>query len=131
LMHDYALGPAIVAGREKAIAKARDPIRRAKIAKSKRGTRRPRHVVEAIIEAHRGKKASDVTRRKMSELHRLRWQRGRQTGAYWASWEDRLVMSLSAHDAAKATGRSVHDVRRRARWLVEDGERNGDTLFRG
>src|SRR5579862_5449618 len=46
--------------------KARDPVRRAKIAAARRGKPRPRHVIEAMIAGRLAKPVSLETRRKMS-----------------------------------------------------------------
>jgi hypothetical protein len=46
--------------------------RRAKIAAARRGKPRPRHVIEALIKANRGRKLSADRRRKMSEAHKRR-----------------------------------------------------------
>jgi hypothetical protein len=72
LKSENAMQPAIVAARAKAHAKARDPVRRAKIAAAKRGKPRPRPVVEAVAAAHRGTSHSAESRREMSESHK-RW----------------------------------------------------------
>src|SRR5262245_8189370 len=100
LRRDYALKPAAAAAREKAHAKARDPGRREKIAAAKRGKPRPRHVVEAVIRAHKGKKASAETRRKMSETHKRRGTRVPNTGPPWTKWEDECVRTMSGDEAA-------------------------------
>jgi hypothetical protein len=52
LRSEYALEEPIADGRKLAWTKARDPIRRAKIAASKLGKKRPRHVVEAHRQAN-------------------------------------------------------------------------------
>ena len=48
LKRDNALEPGIAAARVKAVAEARDPERRRKIADAARGRPRPPHVVEAM-----------------------------------------------------------------------------------
>jgi hypothetical protein len=53
-------------------AKARDPVRRAKIAAAKRGVPRPPHVVEGMRQRMLGKKLSKTTRAKMSAAHKAR-----------------------------------------------------------
>jgi len=53
-------------------AKARDPVRRAKIAASRRGKPRPPEVIEALRRANLGKKLSAETRAKMSAAHKAR-----------------------------------------------------------
>jgi hypothetical protein len=52
LRSTHALKEPISNGRKKAWTKARDPERRAKIAASKLGKKRPRHVVEAHRQAN-------------------------------------------------------------------------------
>ena len=55
------------------VAKTRDPARRAKIAAALRGRRRPKHVVEAMRQAHIRAKRSAETRQRMVEA----WKRRR------------------------------------------------------
>jgi hypothetical protein len=69
------LTPQMDRARQKAWAKARDPERRAKIAASMRGKKRPRHVIEAMRKANLGRLPSEETRHKMSEAHRKRGTR--------------------------------------------------------
>jgi hypothetical protein len=61
-----AMKPALV----KMWAKARDPVRRAKIAAAKRGVPRPPHVVEGMRQRMLGRKPSAATRAKMSATHK-------------------------------------------------------------
>src|SRR5262249_20075119 len=58
--------------RRKAHAKNQDPERCAKIAAAKRGKPRPRHVIEAMIAANRGRKHTPEHRKKMSEEQKRR-----------------------------------------------------------
>ena len=74
LKRDYFNEPWGKRARKKAHAKARDPVRRAKIAAARRGKPRPAHVVEGMRERMLGTKHSDETRRTMSDTHK---QRGR------------------------------------------------------
>jgi hypothetical protein len=53
-------------------AKARDPVRRAKIAAAKRGKPRPRRVIDALRRANLGRKLSAEQRAKMSAAHKRR-----------------------------------------------------------
>jgi hypothetical protein len=53
-------------------AKARDPVRRAKIAAAKLGKPRPPEVIEAMRRANLGRKLSAATRAKMSAAHKAR-----------------------------------------------------------
>jgi hypothetical protein len=72
LWQDHAAEPETVSALKKAQAKARDPQRRAKIAASKRGKKRPPHVIEAMRNGRKGKPHSEATRAKMREAHRQR-----------------------------------------------------------
>jgi hypothetical protein len=63
LRRDYFHEPWADQVRVKAVAKVRDPKRRAKIAAAKRGKPRPPHVGEAVAAAHRGTRHGDETRR--------------------------------------------------------------------
>ena len=63
-------------GREKALARARDPEVRARMAAPRKGKPPPRHVIEAAATAHRGQHPGRATRRKMSESQRRRWREG-------------------------------------------------------
>jgi hypothetical protein len=80
LRRDYAFEPAYVAARKKARTKARDPERRRKIAESKLGKPRPRHVIEAVRAANLGRKLSNETRRKMSLAPKRRGTRPPKAG---------------------------------------------------
>jgi hypothetical protein len=75
LRRDHFAEPWADQARAKAVAKAGDPERRAKIAEAKRGKPRPPHVGEALAAAHRGTKHTEETRRKMSEAHKRRGTR--------------------------------------------------------
>ncbi len=57
---------------ELARQKARDPERCEKIAASKRGKKRPWHVIDAMREGRLGKPQSEETRQKMREAHQRR-----------------------------------------------------------
>ena len=117
--------PAIIEGRRKAHAKARDPERCRKIAEAKRGKPRPAHVREAIGRAQRGKTISEESRRKMSEAHRRRGTLVPGT-VPWTAEEAGLVRTLPAEEVAKRTGRSLSGVYARRRRLgVPDGRRRG------
>ncbi len=109
--------PAITAGRMKAVAKARDPERRAKIAAARRGKPRPRHVIEAVIRAHRGKPLPEETKRKIGEAHRRRGTRPPKAGRPWTAEEDRLLAELPDAEAARRTGRTLGAVAARRRFL--------------
>jgi hypothetical protein len=68
----HAASPEMVEARKRAVAKARDPQRRAKIAASRRGKKRPPEVIEAMRRGQTGKPHSEETRQKIREAHRRR-----------------------------------------------------------
>jgi hypothetical protein len=71
----YTLEPWAVEAWAKAQTKAGDPARREKITAAKRGVPRPRHIIEAMAAARRGKPRSEETPRKISEAHKRRGTR--------------------------------------------------------
>jgi hypothetical protein len=118
-----ASDPAIIAGRRKAHAKARDPERSRKIAEAKRDKPRPPHVREAMLKASLGRRHSEESQRKMSEAHRRRGTLVPGT-IPWTRKEDELVRTVPAEVVAKRTGRSLSGVyARRRRLRVPDGRR--------
>jgi hypothetical protein len=122
LRHDYFGEPWARKARKKALAKARDPDRREKIAAAKRGKPRPPEVVEAVRRARLGKNLSEETRRRMSEAHRRRGTRPPKAGSPWSAAEDELVRTLPASEAARRTGRTLVAVWARRRQLgLPDG----------
>lgn len=125
LKRDHALEPKFRLVRNKARAKARDPIRRSKIAAAKRGIPRPRHVIEAVRAANLGRKLSEETRHKISLAHKRRGTRPPKAGRPWKKWEERLLWIYCGTEVARQTGRSLSAVysRRRAHGLP-DGRRN-------
>jgi hypothetical protein len=64
-------------------AKARDPMRCAKIAAAKRGKPRPRSVIGALRRANLGRKLSAEQRAKMSATHKRRGTRPPKAGRPW------------------------------------------------
>lgn len=105
------------AARKKALAKARDPVRRAKIATARRGKPRPAHVREALLKANLGKKQTEETRRKRSEAFRRLGIRPPKAGRPWTAREDALLRKLPAKEVAQRTGRTLKAVYFR-RWQV-------------
>jgi hypothetical protein len=99
------------------VAKARDPVRRAKIAASKRGKRRPRHVVEKVGSAHLGSKRSATTCNKMKEAWKRRGKPKPAVGP-WRAWEDDLVRTQTVAEVLRWTGRTASAVRWRRRVLA-------------
>jgi hypothetical protein len=69
LRSDYTREPWAARARRKAVAKARDPDRRAKIAAARLGKPRPRHVIEAMRRGRTGKPQSAEARAKMRAAH--------------------------------------------------------------
>jgi hypothetical protein len=119
LMREYALEPANYQARTKGVqAVATDSQRRAKISAAMKGKPKPRHVIEAARRANLGKKASEATRRKMSEAQRRR-QAVPVPRRPWEPWEDALLGVLTDAEVARRTRRGVDAVRsRRARILI-------------
>jgi hypothetical protein len=125
LLSDCAREEPIVQARKKAHAKARDPERRRKIAESRRGKKRPRHVIEAVRAANLGRKLSAEHWAKMSAAHK---QRGtippKAEGRWWTPEEDELVRTLTAAEAAERTGRTLPAIyMRRSKLGVPDARR--------
>ena len=102
-----ALKPALAAMH----SKARDPVRREKIAAARRGKPRPQHVIEAMRAGRLRKKVSGVTKAKMSESHKRRGTRPPWLNQPWAEWENELVRTLPAAQVAQQTGRTITAVR--------------------
>jgi hypothetical protein len=72
LRSDHQQAPWATRARAKAVAKARDPERRRKIAEAKVGVPRPRHVIEAMRKGRTGKPQSEPARAKMRAAHARR-----------------------------------------------------------
>jgi hypothetical protein len=103
-------------------AKARDPVRRAKIAAARRGKARPRKVIEALRRANLGRKLSAEQRAKISAAHKRRGTRPPKAGRSWKAGEDRLLAKLPPTDAARRTGRTLTAVyMRRAALGINNG----------
>jgi hypothetical protein len=119
-------------GREKAVARARDPAVRARMAAPRKGKPPPRHVIEAAAAAHRGKHPGRETRRKMSESQRRRWREAPLVARLWKAEEDELVRTLPPPEAARRTSRSLRAVyARRLRLGLPDGRAEGQARRRG
>jgi hypothetical protein len=132
LRRDYSGEPWARRARRKAVAKACDPGRRAKIAAARRGRPRPPEVVEAVRQAHLGAHHTEEKRRRMSETHRRRGTRPPKAGEPWAPWEDELVRALRPTDAARRTGRTLQAVYGRRRVLkLSDGRAGRKVPGRG
>ena len=91
-------------------AKARDPVRRTKIAAAKRGKPRPRSVIDTLRLVNLGRKLSAEQRAKMSAAHKRRGTTPPAAGKPWAAWEDRLLGRLSPAAVASETGRTLRAV---------------------
>jgi hypothetical protein len=110
------------AARAKSRAKNGDPARCAKIAASKRGKPRPRHVIEAMIAGRLAKPVSAETRRRMSEACRRRGARPPKAGRPWPASEDELVRRHPPARVVELTGRTLSAVYTRRRLLgINDG----------
>lgn len=108
----------------KAWAKARDPVRRAKIAAAKRGKKRPPHVLEALRKANLGRPLTAEHRKKLIKAQRKRGARPPKAGRPWTAKEDALLRKLPAAEVAKRTGRTVQACYDRRRVLgLPDGRR--------
>jgi len=97
----------------KAWTKARDPVRRAKIAESRRGKPRPPHVTEALRQANLGRSHSEETRRKMSLAHKRRGTRPPKAGKSWTAQEDALLRKFPTRTIVEKTGRTMYAVQMR------------------
>lgn len=95
---------------KKAWAKAKDPIRREKIAASRRGKPRPPHVIAALRKSHFGRRASAETRQRMSEAHKRRGTRPPKAGKPWRSDEDELLLRYDPAEVARQSGRTIRAV---------------------
>lgn len=87
----------------------RDAPRRAKIAAAKTGKPRPRHVVDAMAEAERGRPHRASTKAQMSETHKKRGTRPPWLNDAWTAQEDALLVAgkLSPAEVAERTGRTL------------------------
>jgi hypothetical protein len=91
----------------KRIEATKRPERNAKIAAAKRGKPRAVHVIEALRKANTGKKASEETRRRMSEAHKLRGTiPPAMAGPLWTPEEDALLGTMPDKDVAERIGRT-------------------------
>jgi hypothetical protein len=100
--------------RQKAVAKARDPVRRGKIATARRGKPRPRHVIDAMTAGRLAKPVSDETRRKMSIAHRKRGAWPPAAGRAWTAEEDAMLTKYPPAEVSRRTGRTIDAIN--ARW---------------
>lgn len=105
-------------------AKARDPVRIAKISAANRGKKLSMELRRRLSEAHRGKQFSDEHRRKLSEVNKRRGARPPAAGVPWSAAEDALI-NLSPAEVMRLTGRSIDAVyhRRRILGLTPAGRR--------
>jgi hypothetical protein len=111
----------------KAHAKSGDPERRRKISEAKKGKPRPWAVIEKLIKAGTGRKATAETRAKMSATHKGRGTRPPACrGLTWSPEDDEVLRSLSPKKAAVKLRRTLGAVYSR-RWELElpDARRNG------
>lgn len=114
--------PWAVAARKKAWAKAQDPDRRRKIAESKLGKTRPKHVIKAMRKGRLAKPLSAEARARISAALKERAKTFIPSGRLWTAEEDEWVRSLPSAEVARRTGRSLDAVYiRRAKLSVPDG----------
>lgn len=106
LQREYGKEPFFKRARRKAWSKARDPVRREKIAAARRGKKRPAEVVQKMAAAKLGKKHSRKTRRKMSESHKKQWLSGPLAERRWTGQEDAWLRSLRIAEVVERTGRT-------------------------
>jgi hypothetical protein len=83
-----------------------------------------------VIAAHLGKKASDETRRKLSEAQRPRGARPPKAGRPWTAEEDALVRQLPPGEVAGRTGRTMKAVLSRRRLLKVPDRRTRESRAR-
>jgi hypothetical protein len=102
---------------QKAWAKARDPVRCAKIAAARQRKPRPPHVTEALRQANVGRPLSGETRHKTSLAHNRRGTRPPKAGKPWSAKEDALLRTLPTQEAVEPTGRTVYAVQMRRSFL--------------
>ena len=117
LRQAYSQEPWAVDARAKAHGKARDPARRAKIAASRVGKKRPEHVLDALRKANTGRRPSASTRERMREAHKRRRTRPPWLNPPWTEADDQLVLALGTAEVVKRTGRSVDAVTSRRGFL--------------
>jgi hypothetical protein len=89
---------------------ARDPEHNAKIAAAHRGKPRPKHVIEAVRNAHLGKPLSAAVRRKVSETKKRLGHRPHFNNPAWSAREERLLRTLPPEEVAKRTRRTIEAV---------------------
>jgi hypothetical protein len=129
LRQEHGKSPWFRRAQKLAWAKARDPVRIAKIATAKRGKPRPRAVIEAMRLANLGRPLSAEQRRKMSEAHKRRGTRPPAAGRPWEAWEDKVLSELQVRDVAAKTGRTESAVKvRRSVLGLPDGRRKENRI---
>jgi hypothetical protein len=102
--------PALAAARERGKLKARDPVPCEKIAASKRGKPRPRHVIEAMREGRKGKPHTEEAREKMREAACRRGLHLPNGARPWTPQEESLLGKVPDELLARKTGRKVSAV---------------------
>jgi hypothetical protein len=114
----------IAKGLRKAMRKARDPDRRAKISAARNGVRRSKHVIEAMRKGRKGKPHSAETRRKMSLARRRQPIGWAANGKGFTPEDDHVLRTMNAREAATKLGRSLASVYDRRRRLgLPDGRK--------
>ena len=112
--------------------KARDPVRRERIAASKRGKPRPPHVAAMLRRANKRRKLSAATRARMSAAHLARPRRGRMDLVPWTEAEINVLReTISALEIAKRVGRSLNSINlKRSRLKLPDARRRTESMSR-
>jgi hypothetical protein len=101
LRQEYGQEAWFAEAQRKAVAKAQDPERRAKIAASRRGKPRRPEDMEPARAACRGKPLSEEHRQKLSAAQRRRGARPPKAGWPWSAAEDQLLRTLPAAEVVR------------------------------
>src|SRR5262245_51569059 len=102
LRQAYGHEPFFKRAQRLAVAKARDPIRRVKIAAVRRGKPRPRHVIRALRQANVGRSLSSEHRKKLSLAATVQRPRGQRGTLRWSA-NGRPVMPIDTWATSPAT----------------------------
>jgi hypothetical protein len=103
----YGQEPFFKRAQRLAVAKARDPQRRAKIAASRLGKPRPPEVGAKIAAANRGRLHSEQAKRKMSLAHKRRGTWPPAAGRPWTKQEDAWLRAMRPEEVARRSGRTL------------------------